>query len=287
MANSEVRTRIESWNPGKGFGFCQVNGRRVFVHYSAVSPRPARGSDLTGQEIMVDGVDRTARKGPRALRVELVGEWKLDEETGEAYLVVEIGEEQIIAEGFRYQDLDLGYEIPEDLPPAILAALKARLREEQAEWAKEAALIAGARHPMDWTCFYAQSDYRGGEYDEDFPGCADCETTEFGEYAEGADGTVLCRSCWEARLHELCNGIRSWEVFSFPTPSVANDLADDDRVSHLIGRDDLKVDRERALDYLGGWRRPDGDGRPPDWQDFGRRWAGAAGKSNRYRTITR
>lgn len=64
-----AKTTIDKWFPGKGFGFCQVEGKRVFVHFSAVSPRPARGTDLTGQELVVEQVDWAADKGPRAVSV--------------------------------------------------------------------------------------------------------------------------------------------------------------------------------------------------------------------------
>jgi len=88
MANSKVRTQIESWNLGRGFGFCQVDGRRVFVHYSVISPRPVRGTDLTGQEILVDGVDWA---GSRAVSVLTVEEYERRE-------VAKLAEEQKAAE---------------------------------------------------------------------------------------------------------------------------------------------------------------------------------------------
>lgn len=68
------KTKLFQWNSDRGFGFCKVDGRRVFVHYSVVSPRPARGADLNGQEVMVEGVDWNAEKGPRATAAVVLGE---------------------------------------------------------------------------------------------------------------------------------------------------------------------------------------------------------------------
>lgn len=68
--------KIESWNPESGFGFTRVDGRRVFVHCSVVSPRPARGADLTGREVVVEGVEWGAEKGPRAVSVLTVEEYE-------------------------------------------------------------------------------------------------------------------------------------------------------------------------------------------------------------------
>lgn len=66
-----MATRIESWNPEKGFGFARVDGRRVFIHCSVVSPRPARGTDLTGREVEVAGVE-DGPKGRKATSVKLL-----------------------------------------------------------------------------------------------------------------------------------------------------------------------------------------------------------------------
>lgn len=74
--------RISFWNPERGFGFAEVDGHRVFVHAISIVPRPARGEDLTGQEIVVDGVDWEAPKGPRATTVLVPPDgvqWHLDD----------------------------------------------------------------------------------------------------------------------------------------------------------------------------------------------------------------
>jgi cold shock CspA family protein len=64
-----MNSRITKWNPEKGFGFVSVDGKRVFVHCSAISPRPARGEDLTGHEVVVEKVDWNNPKGPSAVWV--------------------------------------------------------------------------------------------------------------------------------------------------------------------------------------------------------------------------
>ncbi len=68
--------KITNWNPEKGFGFLVVDGKRVFVHCLVINPRPARGVDLTGQEVVVEEVEWKAEKGPRAISVITAAEHK-------------------------------------------------------------------------------------------------------------------------------------------------------------------------------------------------------------------
>lgn len=75
-----TRTKINFWRPDGGWGKAYVDGEdgkgSVFVHYTVVEPRPNRGSDLTDQEIVVDGVNWKAAKGPRAEAVFTLEEWE-------------------------------------------------------------------------------------------------------------------------------------------------------------------------------------------------------------------
>lgn len=71
-----TKTKIKFWKPDGGWGKADVDGEggkgSVFIHHTVVEPRPMRGEDLTDQEIVVDGVNWHAAKGPRAEKVQLL-----------------------------------------------------------------------------------------------------------------------------------------------------------------------------------------------------------------------
>ena len=51
----EIKARIVSWNPERGFGFAQLDdGCKVFVHVSTFYNAPPRGQNLVGSEIKFD-----------------------------------------------------------------------------------------------------------------------------------------------------------------------------------------------------------------------------------------
>lgn len=60
----KMATKIEIWNPERGFGFIRVDGKRVFIHAKSVKPRPAAGADLTDHLVDEVKVDWQAPKGP-------------------------------------------------------------------------------------------------------------------------------------------------------------------------------------------------------------------------------
>jgi hypothetical protein len=61
-------TKLQNWNPQKGFGFAIVDGVRHFVHVTALVPRPGRGADLNGTSIVVEATEVVVGKGPRVTR---------------------------------------------------------------------------------------------------------------------------------------------------------------------------------------------------------------------------
>ncbi len=53
MNNINIKCPVTKWFPDKGYGFVILDGQRVFIHVSAISPAPWRGTDLTGQTLVV------------------------------------------------------------------------------------------------------------------------------------------------------------------------------------------------------------------------------------------
>ena len=53
MNNIKIKCLVTRWFPDKGYGFVTLDGQRVFIHASAISPAPWRGTDLTGQTLVV------------------------------------------------------------------------------------------------------------------------------------------------------------------------------------------------------------------------------------------
>lgn len=51
-------TKIIDWNAQRGFGFVKMDGKRIFVHATAIQPRQERGADLNGLEIIVQETER-------------------------------------------------------------------------------------------------------------------------------------------------------------------------------------------------------------------------------------
>ena len=60
--------KISWWDPQKGFGFTEVDGKRIFVHSSVIVPKSYEGENLAGQEIEIGQVVKSD-KGLRAERV--------------------------------------------------------------------------------------------------------------------------------------------------------------------------------------------------------------------------
>ena len=49
----KYKARLTNWNPEKGFGFVNLEGKRAFVHVTDISPYHERGADLSGQMLVV------------------------------------------------------------------------------------------------------------------------------------------------------------------------------------------------------------------------------------------
>jgi hypothetical protein len=209
--------------------------------------------------------------------------WVLSDDGGFAQFLLAVeglkGERTVEEVDYRYLE-----RAPEGFPSDFRAKMEHKLARDRRAWATEAQLIDAAHHPWNWVNLYTQSKWTGAEYEAESFACGSCHTAEFGEYVFSEDGRVLCRVCWEKRRHELCEEVRRWQIWSAWDQ---HHLCEDDKVAHLIGRADLAEDREKAMLYL-GMNRPDDNGQPPDWKEFGRAMAATHARSpNPHRIVRR
>ena len=65
MNNINKRCLVTTWFPDKGYGFVALDGQRVFIHASAICHAPRRGTDITGQTLVVSATVF----GPKGLSV--------------------------------------------------------------------------------------------------------------------------------------------------------------------------------------------------------------------------
>lgn len=78
MSEVNQKSKITNWNSKGGFGFVNVDGKRVFVHVTAIQPRQERGSDLNGMEIVVQKTEKND-KGFSAVSAMTVVEFEKQE----------------------------------------------------------------------------------------------------------------------------------------------------------------------------------------------------------------
>lgn len=76
--NNNQKSKITNWNSKGGFGFVNMDGKRVFVHVTAIQPRQERGADLNGVEIVVQKTEKN-NKGFSVVSAITVAEFEKQE----------------------------------------------------------------------------------------------------------------------------------------------------------------------------------------------------------------